>query len=159
MSSFISALSTPYLKCFLFNKNSDKMLALIIFFQCSLQVIIIFLVNNSLPWTLFFNKLKKKKKSVIIFFVLYLRQPNAPDLDFYTKTVFEMWTIPSGGLSYQSCFPITCLYLPKPSTTGKNVTQGRFLSGVKLVWIQSFLSLRLVAFQSQKKPVCLTIHS
>ena len=41
---------------------------------------------------------------------------------------------------------------------GQDMTQGQFLSGVLQVWIQSFLSPRLVASPRLKKLVCPTIY-
>ena len=58
-------------------------------------------------------------------------------------------------ISFQSCFlkkgmnlsllpPVMSMYLPNPTTTD-SMRHGQFLSGVKMVRIQSFPSLRLVA--------------
>ena len=47
-------------------------------------------------------------------------------------------------------------YLPTPPL-GQDMTQGQFLSGVLQVWIQSFLSPRLVASPRLKNLVCPTI--
>ena len=46
---------------------------------------------------------------------------------------------------------------PTPAL-GQDMTQGRFLSGVKQVWIQSFSSPRLVASPRLKNSVCPTIY-
>ena len=46
----------------------------------------------------------------------------------------------------------------QPFLFGQDVKQGQFLSEVKLIWIQSFPSLRQVALSRINKSVCPTIH-
>ena len=50
------------------------------------------------------------------------------------------------------------MYLPNPSAMGK-IWQGQFLNWVKLVWIQSSPSPRLVALQRLENPIWHTTKS
>ena len=56
--------------------------------------------------------------------------------------------------NFQELF--VCIY---PIPPEHDMTQGQFLSKIKLVWIQSFPSPQLVAISKLNSPVCLTIYS
>ena len=60
-------------------------------------------------------------------------------------------------MTWKSKFGEVCIY-PTP-LHGQIVTQGQFLSRVKLVWRQSFPFPRLIALSKLKNLICLFTHS
>ena len=62
-------------------------------------------------------------------------------------------------LKLMTSFPSSIDVFTRPFGYGLNVTQGQFLSGVKLVSIQSFPSPMLVAWTRRKNLVCTTFFS